>query len=95
MKQDTKTALLKDISYRDNLESLFKHEGWKIVEKFFTNKYNEAIQRLKTAKDITRDQAVIAVLDSLMEELGISIQIGNQADKMFQQLKEKEKLNYV
>ena len=95
MKQETKTALLKDMSTRDGLESLFAHEGWKIIEKFFSNKYSEAIQRLKTAKDVTRDQAVIAVLDSLMEELGISIQIGNQAEKMFQQLKEKEKLNYV
>lgn len=91
MKQETETALLKDMIARDNLETLFLQDGWKIIEKFFATKYNEAIARLKVAKDITRDQALIAVLDSLMEELGIIKVLGDQAEKLFKQYKEKEK----
>lgn len=95
MKTETKTALLKDIKTRDNLQTLFSQDSWKVVEKFFTNEYNMALQRLKTAKDPTRDQAIVAVIDSLMENLGASLQIGNQAEIMFQQLKEKETHEYV
>ena len=95
MKQETKTALLKDISVRDSVKSLSANPDWKIIENFLIKKYNEAMQRLKVAKEPVRDQAIIAVIDSLVEELGISIQIGNKAEELFQQIKNKEKNSYV
>ena len=95
MKKETKTALLANIKNRDNLESLFAHEGWKIIEKFLSDKYNEAISRLKTVKDPTRDQALIAIIDDLMRELKLGIITGNQAQIVFQTIKEKEKNEYV
>ena len=95
MKKDTEVALLKDIETRDKLEALFTQPGWKVIEKFFNDKYNQAINRLKTAKDVTRDQALIAVLDSLMEELGVTVMRGNQAKIVLQQYKEREINEYV
>lgn len=95
MKTETKTALLAPVKIRDDLESLYKHEGWKVIEDFFKNKYNEAIQRLKVAKEPMRDQALIAVLDDLAKELKLGILTGNQSEIVFQQFEKKEKQNYV
>lgn len=95
MKQETKISLLKDISTRDSVKSLFAHEGWKLVEKFFNDEYQEAMKRLITTKDPAREQALLAVIHSLMEKLGLSIQIGDQSEIMFKQYKEKEKNEYV
>ena len=95
MKQETKTALLKDVKIRDSVKNLSANPEWKIIENFLIKKYNEAMQRLKVAKEPIRDQAIIAVIDSLVEELGISIQIGNKAEELFQQIKNKEKNEYV
>ena len=95
MKQETKIALSKDMIARDSVKNLQTNPDWKIIETFLIKKYNEAILRLKVAKDPLRDQAIIAVIDSLIEELGITIQLGNRAEDLFKQIKEKEKLNYV
>ena len=89
MKQETKTALLKDINVRDSIKSLSANPDWKVIEGFLIRKYNEAIKRLKVAKDPIKDQAIIAVIDSLIEELGITIQLGNQAEVLFERIKEK------
>ena len=95
MKEETKTALLKDMSARNSVKALSTNPDWKVIETFLIKKYDEAIIRLKVAKDPLRDQAIIAVIDSLIEELGITIQLGNRAEVLFEQIKEKEKLNYV
>jgi len=95
MKTETKTALTMDIKARDSVKNLSTNPDWKVIENFFIKKYNEAIIRLKIAKEPIKDQAIIAVIDSLVEELGITIQLGNQAENLFQQIKEKEKHEYV
>lgn len=90
MKEETKKAFLKDIATRDSVKSLFAHEGWKLVEKFFNDEYKEAMNRLTTTKDPVREQAILAVIHSLMEKLAMSIQIGDQSEIMFKQYKKKE-----
>lgn len=95
MKKETKTALLKEISFRDSVKNLSTNPDWKVIETFLTKKYNEAITRLKVAKEPIRDQAIIAVIDSLVEELGVTIQLGNRAEVLFNQIKEREKTEYV
>ena len=93
MKKETKDALKMDMKARDSVKALSTNPDWKVIENFLTKKYTEATNRLKIAedKDVVKNQAIIAVIDSLIEELGITIQLGNQAEKLFQQYKEKEK----
>lgn len=91
MKEDTKNALMMDIKARDSVKDLSTNPDWKVIENFLIKKYDQAILRLKVAKDPIRDQAIIAVIDSLIEELGITIQLGNRAEELFQQIKNKEK----
>lgn len=95
MKTETKDALLKDMTARDSVKNLSSNPDWKVIENFLIKKYDEAIFRLKVAKDPIKDQAIIAVIDSLIEELGITIQLGNQAEVLFERIKEKETQNYV
>ncbi len=80
-------ALLKEIGNRDKLMSLFHSPGWQLIEAFLTEKYNAAVQNLKNDKDTVNARAIIHVIDTLTNEMGLAIQVGNQAREQFNQLK--------
>jgi len=82
------TGLLKEAQNRDKLVTLFSSPGWKIVETFFINEYNIAIDNLKKGKDVENARALIHILDTLTTEMGLAIQVGNQARQQFDQLKQ-------
>ena len=81
------TALLKETHNRDKLVTLFSSPGWKLIEDFLINKYNIAIENLKTDKDTVNARALIHIIDSLVNEMGLAIQVGNQAREQLSQLK--------
>lgn len=81
-------ALLKEAHNRDKLVTLFSMPGWKLIEVFLTNKYNVAIENLKHGKDTANAMALIHIIDTLTSEMGLAIQVGNQAREQFSQLKQ-------
>ena len=88
MERDIDNALLKEAHNRDKLVSLFSMPGWKIIETFLQNKYNTAIENLKKDKDTANARALIHIVDTLISEMGLAIQVGNQAREQFNQLKQ-------
>ena len=85
--RDIDSALLKEAGNRDKLVSLFNSPGWRLIEAFLTDKYHTAIENLKRDKDTVNARAVIHVIDTLVNEMGLAIQTGNQAREQFNQLK--------
>jgi len=81
------SALLKEMGNRDKLVSLFHSPGWQLIEAFLAEKYNVAVENLKKDKDTINARAIIHVIDSLTNEMGLAIQVGNQAREQFNQLK--------
>ena len=81
------SALLKEAGSRDKLVSTFNSPGWKLIEAFLTDKYNIAVENLKRDKDTINARAIIHVIDTLTNEMGLAIQTGNQAREQFNQLK--------
>ena len=90
MKEEFKfeTALLKETGDRDKLVSLFSLPGWKLIENFLINEYNMAIEKLKKDIDTPDARAIIHVIDALTNEMGLAIQVGNQAREQLNQLKQ-------
>ena len=82
------TGLLKEARNRDKLVTLFSSPGWKLIETFFTNEYNIAIDSLKKGKNVEQSRALIHIIDVLTTEMGLAIQVGNQAREQFNQLKQ-------
>ncbi|TET08510.1 MAG: hypothetical protein E3J83_03470 [Candidatus Atribacteria bacterium] len=80
-------ALLKEGYNRDKLVTLFSSPGWRLIEDFLQNKYNIAIENLKKDKDAVNARALIHIIDSLINEMGLAIQVGNQAREQLSQLK--------
>lgn len=81
------SALLQEVGNRDKLVTLFNSSGWKLIEVFLTNKYSIAIENLKRDKDTVNARALIHVIDTLANEMGLAIQTGNQAREQLNQLK--------
>lgn len=81
------SALLQEVGNRDKLVTLFNSPGWKLIEVFLTNKYSIAIENLKRDKDTVDARALIHVIDTLANEMGLAIQTGNQAREQLNQLK--------
>ena len=81
-------ALLKEAGNRDKLVTLFDSPGWKLIEDFLVNEYNVAIENLKKGSETVDARAIIRIIDSLTNEMGLAIQVGNQAREQFNQLKQ-------
>lgn len=81
-------ALLKEAGNRDKLVTLFGSPGWKLIEDFLVNEYNVAIENLKKGSETVDARAIIRIIDSLTNEMGLAIQVGNQAREQFNQLKQ-------
>ena len=82
------TGLLKEAHNRDKLVTLFSSPGWKLIETFFMNEYNIAIGNLKRGNNVEQSRALIHIIDTLTTEMGLAIQVGNQAREQFDQLKQ-------
>lgn len=82
------TGLLKEAHNRDKLVTLFSSPGWKIIETFFKNEYDIAISNLKRGQNVEQSRALIHIIDTLTTEMGLAIQVGNQAREQFDQLKQ-------
>jgi len=89
-KELIKQDLQKEVECGEKLQAMRNSPGWKLVEDYLTSEMELAMNLLLTSRedrDIYYCQAVVTVIRKLLEKIGVSFQLANNASEMLKTYK--------
>jgi hypothetical protein len=84
-KEKQKESLKHDILIGEQLTAMRQSPGWKLVEDYLTQELETAMNRLSVSekeRDIFYNQAQVYVIRNLLQKIGVTFKIANQASEL-------------